>query len=231
MTASEHDQLAPLARSALHRAEGWLKGSDEGRTKLRDLGLAWCRAAGGGRAPEVPADLFEELQGAGRGSAEPVAAVTDDPHTLGLVCATAWRELDRGRNRSEWAQVLPVSVTVAGRAGDLELMLALTRALLRAAGRGSGTMPLAVAAAVRLLLVHQHVEGWFPATVPPATLMPATKPPGGAPPEAGAPEDRGPQARAQDRLRTTVSSVWLLAVVLHPELLAHEGRERRAADG
>ena len=247
MTGVEHDQLAPVARSALHRAEGWLKGFDSGRTELRDLGLAWCTAAADeGQAPGVAATLLDELQGAQKGSADPVEAVTDDPATLGLVCAAAWQELGRGRNRSAWAQVLPVSVTVAARAGDLELMLALTRALLRAAGPGGGPMPLAAAAAVRRLLVHQHVAGWFPATVPPGGVSAEGMPPGGASPEAWRPDPRGPHARAQDRLRTTVSSAWLLAGVLRPELLAPEvpvpsaptavvsgaaGPARTAADG
>jgi hypothetical protein len=195
MTGLEHDQLASVARGALHRAEGWLKGFDSGRTELRDLGLAWCAAAlSGGPAPEVAAHLLEELQGSRQGSVEPVA----------------------------------VSVTVAARAGDLELMLALTRALLLAAGPCAGTMPLAAAAATRRLLVHQHVEGWFPATVPPAMVPPGGVPPGGVPPEARPPEARGPQAGAQNRLRTTVSSVWLLAVVLRPELLAPEAPVRPA---
>ena len=229
MTGLEHDQLASVARGALHRAEGWLKGFDSGRTELRDLGLAWCAAAlSGGPAPEVAAHLLEELQGSRQGSVEPVAAVTDDPAALDLVCAAAWRELGRGHNGAEWAQVLPVSVTVAARAGDLELMLALTRALLLAAGPCAGTMPLAAAAATRRLLVHQHVEGWFPATVPPAMVPPGGVPPGGVPPEARPPEARGPQAGAQNRLRTTVSSVWLLAVVLRPELLAPEAPVRPA---
>jgi hypothetical protein len=222
MTGFEHDRLASLARSSLHRAEGWLKGFDSGRTELRDLGLAWCAAAtAAGPAPEVAAHLLEELQGSRPGSAEPVAAVTDDPVTLGLVSAAAWRELGRGRKGAEWAQVLPVSVTVAGRAGDLELMLALTRALLRAVGAERGATPLAATAAVRRLLVHQHVEGWFPATVPPAALPPGGGPPGAATPEAGSRDPRGPHT-GQDRLRTTVSGVWLLAGVLRPELLAPE---------
>lgn len=193
MTGTEQEQLRSAARMALARVGEWLSSQRDESLVRAGRDLVSAVVVSGVADSRTSLEALSELQPVRSGSKlAPAEALTADPEQLRAVA----RQLSGGAPgaEQEWLAVLPAAIALASRSGDVELLCALTRALLAlAAGGGSTTQPI-VGHVLRRLLVSQRAAGDFPADLQSAT-------------EEGS-------------LRATTSCSWLLAAYARPELVA-----------